>query len=169
MSLLYEMEDMMLDTFEVTKYTMAVVAEKMQDGRVVSKVIELEGDYHVNAKPLKIIERSCRYFGSSLKGRQDGTREVAGITHKAPIAIDPTSGIYMFPTLSPNKDECTWLAHTYISKVEAIDQDKISVTFHNNKAITIPVSKGSFENQLHRTAQFRYLLSTRINKGVTSS
>lgn len=150
------------EEFEVTKYTMAVVAEKL-DGRLVSKVLEVNGDYTVKMKPLAIIERSCKYFGSSLKGRQDGTKEVAGITHKAPIAIDPTSGIYMFPTQSPNRSECSWISHSYIAKIESVGYDQTLVTFKNEKSLLLNISKGSFENQLHRTAQFRYLLSARIN------
>ncbi|WP_083270645.1 competence protein ComK [Bacillus marinisedimentorum] len=150
------------NTFEVNVETMAVIAEKDDCGEMYTKVIQVKDEFSVGMRPLAIIEKSCRYFGSSLKGRQDGTREITGFTHKAPVAIDPASGIYMFPTLSPYKEECSWLSHSYIKQLEAMDAYRTKIVFLNDKEVILNVSKGSFENQLHRTAQFRFLLSEKI-------
>ena len=148
--------------YEVNPYTVAVIGEKNEQGSVCSKIIELKKEFVIDQRPTLIIDQSCKYFGSSLRGRQEGTKEITGITHKAPIAIDPSSGIYMFPTNSPNKDTCAWLAHSYILDYHSIGHEKTLITFTNNQEIKLNISKGSFENQLNRTAQFRYILSNRI-------
>lgn len=149
--------------FEVNPSTMAVIGEKINnDLPVYSRVLEVEDEFFVKMKPTLVMDRSCRYFGSSLKGRQDGTKELTGITYKAPIAVDPTNEIYMFPTISPHKDTCAWISHSYILNYQSIGPEKTLITFTNKKSIILNVSKGSFENQLNRTAQYRFLLSNRI-------
>lgn len=157
------MKSIDLEDFEVSSRTIAVIGNKDEAGNNYSRIIESDGEFIIQAKPLIIIDKSCKYFGSSLKGRQDGTKEVAGITHKAPITVDPSSGIYMFPTKSPHKDNCAWIAHSYILRYESESFDQTIVTFSNGMKIRLDISSGSFENQVNRTAQYRYLLSERIN------
>ncbi|WP_245676742.1 competence protein ComK [Bacillus solimangrovi] len=148
--------------FEINENTMAIVAERRIEGSIYSRVLELDGEVVVPVKPAKIIDDSCRYFGSSLKGRQEGTKAITGISYKSPIAIDPSSGIYMFPTNSPRCNHCSWIAHQYISHYAPSDDGRTSVTFTNGQSLLLEISFRSFENQLNRTAQFRYLLSKRI-------
>lgn len=152
-----------LEEFEVTSSTMAIIGKgKVGQLGAYSIVLEYEGELVVNKKSLFIIDQSCKYFGSSLKGRQAGTKEVSGITHKQPIAIDPTSGIYMFPTISPLKDECVWISHTYVKEVRASGEKGSTIVFKNNRTIDVGVSKGSLNNQINKTAQFRFKLENRI-------
>jgi competence protein ComK len=68
----------------------------------------------------------------------------------------------MFPTMSPTKDICAWVAHAYVSKFKPVGSERTLVTFTTNIEIIFDISSGSFENQLNRTAQYRYLLSERI-------
>ncbi|HHY74484.1 MAG TPA: competence protein [Bacillus bacterium] len=153
-----------LSDFEVNPYTMAIVGEKVsKEQTVYSRVLEVENEFLVKMKPTMVMDKSCKYFGSSLKGRQEGTKELTGISYKAPIAVDPSNEIYMFPTNSPYKDTCVWLSHSYIQDYQSAGPEKTIVTFTNNKTIILNISKGSFENQLNRTAQYRFILSTRIS------
>ena len=85
-------------TYEVTPLTLAVLAKKDGHGKVNTVVIEEKGEYIVKDSPTKVMDEACKFFGSSLKGRQDGTRDISKITHKAPIAVDPSSGMYFFLT-----------------------------------------------------------------------
>lgn len=151
-----------LTSYEANSQTMAIIGTRDNSGKVHSRILEENAEYVTTQRPRSIIDKSCRYFGSSLRGRQEGTRELTGITHKPPIAIDPNTGIYMFPTSSPYKDICAWFSHTYIEDCEAINSERTKVFFTNGLEVQINISRGSFENQLNRTAQFRYLLSKRI-------
>lgn len=148
--------------YEINPYTMAIIAEFGDGNYNVSRVIETENEFLVRKRPIDIIEDGCKYFGSSLKGRQDGTKEIASITHKPPIAIEPSSGIYMFPTNSPQKGDCSWLSHTYVINPIPLGLDQTIVMFTNEQSIILNVSHGSIENQIFRTAQFRFLLTSRI-------
>ncbi len=89
-----------LDSYVINQTTMAVLS--VEEGkRVYSKVIERETSFYVELKPLQIIERSCRFFGSSYAGRKAGTYEVTGISHKPPIVIDSSNHLYFFQPIHP--------------------------------------------------------------------
>ncbi|OEH54315.1 competence protein [Oceanobacillus sp. E9] len=149
---------------EITPFTLAIVSEQDENGRYIAKVLEEEMEYVLEAKPTNVIDYACKYFGASLKGRQEGTREISGITHKAPITIDPASGMYFFPTKSPSNANCSWIAHSHIKEVRRGDEGTTSVLFKNGSKISLDISHGSLINQLQRTAQIRFLLDDRIKR-----
>jgi len=149
---------------EITPLTLAVLPRYGGNGSLVSCVLDAQGEYMTRYAPTKVIERACKFFGSSLEGRQTGTTEVAGITHKVPISIDPSSGMYLFPTLSPINPKCVWISHTHIARLREAANQCTEVLFKNGKKIIVDVSYGSMTNQVNRTAQFRYLLNERIQR-----
>lgn len=150
-------------TYEITPLTMAVLVHYDGRGNVGAWILEENDDYYVDNSPSKVIDQSCRFFGSSLRGRQEGTFNICGITHKAPISIDPSNGMYFFPTASPTNPKCSWIAHSHVARVNNIDRDTSEILFINGRKLPIQVSYGSLCNQVHRTAQFRYLLDKRIS------
>lgn len=154
-------ERTIIDGFIMTRYTMAILPH-LGSGQCYSKVIEEDGEYIVKKRPIDIIERSCGYYGASLKGRKEGTKAIIGITHKAPIAVEPLNEIYVFPTASPNDEHCVWISHMHVMKYEPSHRERTIVYLKNNKTICLDVSYHSFVNQLYRTAQLRTKLSERM-------
>src|SRR5690625_5941916 len=102
---------------EITPLTMAVLAQHDESGNATTCVLEPEAEYVVKQSPSTVINNACVFFGISLKGRQESTRNISGITYKAPISIDPSSGMYFFPTKSPANPECSWIAHSHIDNL----------------------------------------------------
>src|SRR5690625_620508 len=149
--------------YEITPLTMAILAYFDQDGNRKTCILEKEEEYYVDSTPSKVISKACQFFGSSLEGRQEGTRYISGFTHKAPIAIDPHGGLYFFPTGSPTSPSCSWISHTHIQNIAEAKKQKTELVFTNGKRIIIDVSIGSMMNQVYRTSHFRYLLGKRIN------
>ncbi|MCA1030950.1 competence protein ComK [Bacillus timonensis] len=149
--------------YEINRYTMAIIPETI-DNEVYSRVLEVNGEYMIKKKPLEIIRDSCDYFGCSMQGRKDGTRSLTGITHKAPIMIEPAINLYFFPTSSPTQSTCAWIAHRYVYRHTKDQFDNTLVTFTNQKKERFSISKGSFISQLHRTAQLQSVYSTRMER-----
>lgn len=154
---------MMEEKYNVNRFTMAILPLEEGDS-TYSKVLETDKEIIVKAKPLELIDRSCRYFGSSYEGRKAGTKEATGITHKPPIVVDPASSIYFFPTSSSSKLHCAWLSHGYVDKYDSINYYDTEVLFVNGDKTTVSVSKHSFQTQLYRTAQLRTVISSRIEE-----
>ncbi|MCI4128124.1 competence protein ComK [Bacillus haynesii] len=154
-------EDMTKDTYEVNSSTMAVLP--LGEGeKPASKILETDRTFLVNMKPFQIIERSCRYFGSSYAGRKAGTYEVIKVSHKPPIMVDHSNNIFLFPTFSSTRPQCGWLSHAHVHEFCAAKYDNTYVTFVNGETLELPVSITSFENQVYRTAWLRTKFIDRI-------
>lgn len=156
------MSDFYTPSHEITPLTMAVISEHDKNGRTISRVLEEQSEFIVELSPTKVIDSACEFFGVSLQGRQAGTRKVCGITHKAPICIDSACGMYFFPTSSPANANCSWIAHSHINQVGRANDQSTEIIFKSGKRIVVEVSYGSMMNQVHRTAQYRYLLDNRL-------
>lgn len=130
--------------------------------KIYSQIIEVEDEYLSPFKPLDIIKKSCEYFGSDYEGRKHGTRQLMGITHKSPIAIDPTNRIFFFPTTSPNRPECIWISNEHVDTYDRISPQETLITFHNKQSFKFPVPFSSINNQVLRTSHFVKKLMQRI-------
>lgn len=156
------LNDFYLSSRELTPLTLGVIVQYDQYGNPNACILEEEKEYAIKASSTKVIDEACRFFGSSLRGRQDGTKDICDITHKAPIAVDPVSGMYFFPTYSPTSSKCSWIAHSHIEQVNKREDKQTEIIFKNKRSVLLEVSYGSILNQVQRTAQFRYLLDNRI-------
>ena len=54
-----------MNNYEINNRTLAIIPIKNK----ISKIIEIDGEFYVNENPIKIIDNSCKYFGSSYEGR----------------------------------------------------------------------------------------------------
>ncbi|MGE6378814.1 competence protein ComK [Peribacillus muralis] len=152
-----------IEEYEITPHTL-MVAPLNYGSKIYARIIEMEDEFISPFKPLEIIKKSCEFFGSSYEGRRQGTRQLINITHKAPIAIDPTSSIFFFPTTSPLRPQCIWLSHEHVVAYDRLDSRHTTVTFRNKQTIDMEVSYSSFENQLHRTSFLKTKLIQRIEE-----
>ena len=125
-----------------------------------SKIIKKEGCVVSELSPREIINKNCEYFGSSLDGRQKGTQNLIGITHKVPIIIEESHEIIFFPTMSPRIDKCSWFALKNISKIYT-DNNKNYVLFKNNISIETDISFGILNNQLLRATRLESVIRNR--------
>ncbi len=62
----------MLEDYEINVDTLAIVP--IDENK--SRVYEREEEYVVSKGSNKIIERNCKYYGSSYKGRCEGTKNI---------------------------------------------------------------------------------------------
>lgn len=157
------LNEYLITTYEITPLTLAILPQEQIDGVPNSYVLEESREYTIETTPIKVIDEACKFFGSSLQGRLDGTRDISNITHKAPVAIDPSSGMYFFPTFSPMNNKCAWIAHSHVKTICPTEFNQTEIIFINGRRIIVDASIGSIQNQLQRTAQFRYELDQRIS------
>lgn len=154
--------------YEINGFTMAIIPVEME-GNLYSKVLEEEGEIYVSLPPIKIIEDSCNFYGSSFEGRKQGTKGISGYTHKPPIVIDPMNDIFFFPTASPTNDSCIWISLHYAYEYNMTPTANTKVMFPNNTIVEFPISKTSYEAQIHRTSLFRAKLQQRVNRKRSNS
>ena len=145
-----------MDSYEINNETLAIIPID----NYKSKIIERDKEFVVNMTPMKIIDNSCQYFGSSYQGRFMGTKKLIGVSHKAPIIIEETRNIIFFPTNSPRLYECIWISLRNLSNYLK-SNDVSKVVFNNNKNLELDISYGSLDNQVLRAARLESVLRTR--------
>ncbi|HHU54418.1 MAG TPA: hypothetical protein GXZ63_01215 [Mollicutes bacterium] len=146
-----------MEKYEINTSTIAILA---LDGDK-SKVIEEDDSFIINRTTPKIIDDSCRYFGSSYLGRFEGSKNFLGGTiYKCPIIIEETREIIFFPTGSARSTECSWISLNKISHYEK-KKDQTIIHFKNGTSFVHPISYSSFENQILRASRLESILRQR--------
>ncbi|MBU5594018.1 competence protein ComK [Amphibacillus sp. MSJ-3] len=148
---------------ELSHSTMAFMATKTDSswGTLIYEE-EVTEPIFVDVPPRKLIEAACRQYGEELIARIDSAKILCGFNNKSPIAISVTNEYYFFPIHSPSNIDCSWLSHTHIRKISKEKYSSSTVLFRDGRKISVPASKGTMLNQLHRTAQFRFALEQQI-------
>lgn len=149
----------MINKYEFSRGTLAVIPN--EEGN--SLVYEDDDRYIINETPFKIMEDSCRYFGSSYEGRKIGSKEILGAEYKVPIVIEDSNNLIAFPTTSPYSDDCSWISLKRVHNIYKIDNNNTKIVFDNNKEIIVPCSFRSIENQLSRASRLDLVLRNRKN------
>ncbi len=145
--------------YEISKGTLAVVPNECSS----SLIYEDESRYVIDENPFKIMDDSCKYFGSTYEGRKNGARDILGAEYKVPIVIEDSDNLIVFPTTSPSSDDCAWITLKRVKKLEKIDSCNTKIIFDNNVEIIVPSSFRSMENQLSRASRLDLILRNHKN------
>jgi competence protein ComK len=136
----------MLNNYEINNKTLVIIPI----GKNLSRVIEEDNILLVNKKSTDIIDDSCKSFGSSFVGRQEGSKYLIGVNYKTPILVEETNNIIFFPTSSPRINNCYWISFNNIKDKKKINSGKSKIIFNNSFELEINISIGSLENQIMR-------------------
>lgn len=150
---------MELDNYEITKGTLAVVPLDEN----YSLVYEDDQCFKVKKTPLKIIEHSCLYFGSSYNGRREGAMNILGGEYKVPVLVNEVDNLIVFPTTSPASSDCVWISLKNLNRIEKEENFRTKVIFNNGKTIEVPISFRTIENQVSRASRLDYFFRNRKN------
>lgn len=143
--------------YEINAETLVILAIDSES----CKIIEENDNFIIQLPSTKIIDNSCRYFGSSYLGRFEGSKELLGGTiYKSPIIIEETKEIIFFPTGSARSFKCSWISLNKISHYKREDSFT-RVYFKNGTSLIIYMSYSSFENQILRASRLESILRQR--------
>ena len=149
-----------MENYEINLKTMAIIPI----GKDKSKIIEENNEIIINNNTFKIIDHSCRYFGSSYEGRHHGTIEITGISYKTPIIVEETQNIIFFPTSNAKSIDCMWISLDKIR--DYYEKDYVTkLIFKNGYELNLDISLGSLQNQILRST----LLDSNMRKRVKIS
>ena len=147
-----------LNDYFINRGTCAIIPISKE----VSKVIEFEETFLVNKSTVEIMDESCKYFGSSYKGRLDGSKAILKMNYKLPIVIEDFNTTIFFPTSSPRFDDCIWICLNNIEHYSKNDHGSI-ITFSKECYLELDISYYSIENQIFRSTMLESLIRKRKN------
>ena len=146
--------------YEFSKGTLAIVPNENES----SLVYEDDDRYIIDQTPFKIMEESCKYFGSTYAGRKDSARSILGAEYKVPIIVEDSDNLIVFPTTSPQSTDCTWVSLKRIKSFVKIDSSNTKIFFDNGKEIIVPCSYRTIENQVSRASRLDLIMRSRKNR-----
>lgn len=147
--------------YEISKETLAIIPV----GNNKSKVIGKNGDYIINHYPSKVMDDGCKYYGSSISGRQKGTANLTGISYKAPIIVQEEGNVIFFPTSSPRLKNCCWVSLNNIdSYYYDFEKNTCIIVFDNNSKLEVDMSYSVLNNQILKSHRLEAIFNKRKAK-----
>lgn len=150
----------MANFYEINQGTLCLLKKDEN----TTEIYELRNNYIIKKNINKIVNDSCISFGSSLKGRVEGTFKLTGIKYKAPIIISEYLSIIMLPTGSTRGRICDWINLKYIEKIVETKDNKCIIHFSNGKKIKFNVSYFIIKNQITKATNLDYNLRKKYEK-----
>lgn len=130
-----------------------------------SRIIEENSELVIDKTPLRIIDESCKYYGSSYKGRVESSKEILNIKGKIPIVIGEQNNLIFFPTCSYRCDICMWICLNNIEDFK-FNEDNIILIFSCGKKRNITISKNVFNNQILKASRLLLIMLKRSKKVI---
>ena len=125
-----------------------------------TKIITLDNEFITTDDSKKIIDNSCKFFGSSLTDRVNMTKRLINIKSKSPIVIEESRNIIFFPLKSVREKCNIWISFNNLEKYVKFD-DKTTFIFKNGKEVFIDFSYYIIDNQVTRSLMLDYELKKR--------
>ena len=125
-----------------------------------TKIITLDNEFIVDVDAKKIINNSCKFFGSSLSDRVNMTKRLINIGSKSPIIIEESRNIIFFPLRSIREKCNIWISFNNLEKFIK-SSDKTIFYFKNNKQVSIDFSYYIIDNQVTRSLMLDYEIKKR--------
>lgn len=145
----------MEDYYEINSETLALIPINNNK----TKIHELDKSFIIRKSIKKIVDDSCKTFGSSFRGRQEGSYKIMGINYKTPIIVSEAKEIIFFPTNSPRVEDCCWISLQNI-EVYKKSNSKTLICFKNKEEIEIDTSFSIIENQFYKAT----MLESKLRK-----
>ncbi len=146
-----------MESYEICSSTLIIKPKDKNQ----AYVYELNDEFVVDRRAVKIVDDSCKFFGSDLVGRQNGTKSLIGVRIKVPIIVEETKSLIFFPTASPRYDDCVWVSFNNLVKYQKISKEQTKLIFINNKEIVVDVSYNIIDNQITRCIRLERTLLSR--------
>lgn len=147
-----------MNNYEINEDTYAVISTDV--GK--TKIIEKNYDISIDNDAYKVMDESCKYYGSSYMGRVEGSKKILDCSYKLPILVEESSVLIFFPIKSSLVEDCCWINLNSIQRVEKVD-NKTKIIFKNNKEMIFDISKLSIENQIYRSSKLESIIFKRLN------
>lgn len=145
-----------MKNYEINDETIAIISKGDK-----SKVITLNNEFIVEKPGYKILDDSCKFYGSSYLGRLHSVKEMLSGRYKLPIIVAESENMIFFPTKSSLEPDCCWINYSLIKNYQKTSEIVTKIRFYNNSEKEFAISKISLENQMNRSLRLQSILRQR--------
>lgn len=112
----------------------------------------------------KILNDSCLFYGSTLRGRLIFSKEILNESYKNPIFINEKQLLIVFPLTALRNKEALLVVYNNIDKYHQISKSKVLVKFKNGDQHTFHVSYYIFHQQILKCSRLLVIYKARYNE-----
>ncbi|WP_397537212.1 competence protein ComK [Rummeliibacillus pycnus] len=152
---------MLEEIYTVSDNTMAFLPDFDGVGGFKTTILEVDDLKECHLNPVELLDQNLRFFGSSLRGASEGTRYILGEVNMYPVIMNLKHQLVWFPTRSPKKNDCVWLALNHIKSYKRNKNQSTKIIFTNGSSLNIEVSFSSFEMRMNRAYALKFRLEYR--------
>ena len=105
-----------------------------------------------------ILNNSCIYYGSTLRGRIISSKQFIGTNYKVPILVSEKNNLLFF--YIKDNDSIYWFNFLSIKSYQKIEGNLL-IVFNNNERLILNASYTIFHNQILRCSRLMVVYSTR--------
>ena len=125
-----------------------------------TRIVTTDNDFIIKESCKKIIDNSCRFFGSSLTDRIKSTNRLVNMASKTPIVVEESRSIIFFPLKSTREKNNIWISFNNLDTYTK-DGNKTILIFKNGKQISLNFSYYIIDNQVTRSIMLDYEINMR--------
>ena len=125
-----------------------------------TKIVTSENEFIIRESCKKIMDNSCKFFGSSLTDRIKATNRIVKMASKTPIVVEDTRNIIFFPLRSTREKNNIWISFNNLDTYSK-DDNKTVLIFKNGKKINLNFSYYIIDNQVTRSLMLDYEINIR--------
>lgn len=145
-----------MNNYIINNRTIALFKDKSN-----TVVFEEDKKLYVKLSIGKILDNSCRYYGSTHKGRTNGIKEMLKSKYNNPILIEESKNLILFPTESIRNESYALFAYQKIINYEQKEGNKLEILCSNNIMLTINYTKTRLERQIVKCIILNNILNER--------
>lgn len=143
-------------SYIINRKTLAVTALNEKQ----SLVYEGGRQLVIERSSLNIVRKSCQVFGSTYRGRTEGTKKITGYRYKMPIVVQDYDEIVIFPTQSPTSQINDWISLQHVEHFYPnLSKNTTFVRFDNGLLLEFGISYASFQSQYMRACYLKTIIS----------
>lgn len=148
-------------TYKISKSTLALLPKWDSNGNISTEIFDGFHSFHIDNKPIEIIQHSLLYYGANYSGVVEATKKMMGYTYKIPVCVSLPLNLFIFPLKAVKKEMGIWLVESHIDYVSSYKKDKSIINFSSGISLTVSCSKSIVESNLIRTRNYRLTLLER--------
>ncbi len=131
-------------------------------------IICLDGtEKELNGNAADHIDRWCIQHGSSMRGRIDAVRALAGAKTKFPILIDEVTRLILFPMRAvTGSPENYWINDSALVLSRAVKRESVILLFTSGFEYEIPFDRRMIQHQRTICQRYREALNTAVKDPI---
>ncbi len=142
--------------YTITKNTNILISKGSK-----TQIIEIDKSFTIEGSIYEIITFNCYIYGSSLKGRQQGSAYLLGNTYKPPIILSETADLILVPTTSFRNKKCSWINLSNVLNYYPEANNKVLLEFKNLQKVKLNISYYVLDKQILRATRLESSLRGR--------